>query len=41
MGIEDERIPLLLDETTADQEDFHEESMLTLFLCLIHHGEKV
>jgi hypothetical protein len=36
-SIEDECIPLLPDVTAAKQENFHEESMFTIFLCFIHH----
>jgi hypothetical protein len=31
---------LLSDVPATRQEDFHEEPMLTLFPCLIHHGEE-
>jgi hypothetical protein len=40
-SVEDKSISLLLDELAANQEDFHEETMVTIPLCFFHHGEKI
>jgi hypothetical protein len=39
-SVEDKSISLLPDEPAVNQEDFHEETMMTIPSCFFHHGEK-